>query len=75
MTVGTKLHQTLNSLESAQVSLKTFSMDTQDQNAKQEFSNYAQQLDTIVQGLKGRVNYAEQQEPTYKQYQQQNQNQ
>ena len=73
MTVGSKLHETLNSLESAQIQLKTFSMDTEDQNAKQQFSDYAQQLDSIVQGLKGRVNYAEQQEPTYKQYQQQQQ--
>ncbi|WP_028308522.1 DUF1657 domain-containing protein [Desulfitibacter alkalitolerans] len=69
MTVGQKLHQTLNSIDSACIQLKTFSMDTQDQNAKQQFINYANQLESISQGLKGRINYAEQQEPQYKQYQ------
>ena len=69
MTVGTKLHQTLNSIDAAQIQLKTFSMDTQDQNAKQQFINYANQLENISQGLKGRINYAEQEEPQYKQYQ------
>ncbi|KUO48920.1 MAG: hypothetical protein APF76_09740 [Desulfitibacter sp. BRH_c19] len=69
MTVGQKLHQALNSIDSAKIELKTFSMDTQDQNAKQQFINYANQLESISQGLKGRVNYAEQQEPQYKQYQ------
>ena len=66
MTVGTKLHQTLASLEGAVGSLKTFSLDTQDKNAKQQFNDYARQLDQIVQGLKTRTNYVESQEPGYK---------
>ncbi|NLG85655.1 MAG: DUF1657 domain-containing protein [Firmicutes bacterium] len=66
MTVGTKLHQTLASLESAVGTLKSFSLDTQDQNAKQQFDGYARQLDQIVQGLKARTNYVESQEPGYK---------
>lgn len=69
MTVGQKLHQTLNSIDSACIQLKTFSMDTQDQNAKQQFIDYANQLESISQGLKNRINYTEQQEPQYKQYQ------
>ncbi len=71
MTVGQKLHQTLNSLDAAKIQLKTFSMDTQDQNAKQQFINYANQLESITQGLKERINYVEQEEPQYKQYKQQ----
>ena len=69
MTVGQKLHQTLNSIDSACIQLKTFSMDTQDQNAKQQFINMANQLETVSQSLKQRIDYAEQQEPQYKQYQ------
>ncbi|KKM09351.1 hypothetical protein SY88_19075 [Clostridiales bacterium PH28_bin88] len=75
MTVGSKMHQTLSSLEGAVSDLKTFALDTQDQTAKQQFSSYAQQLEGIVQGLRGRVNYVEQQEPTYKMQQQQQQRQ
>ncbi|MBE3585771.1 DUF1657 domain-containing protein [Desulfofundulus thermocisternus] len=76
MTVGEKMHQTLASLESAAANLKSFSLDTQDQTAKQMFASYSQQLEDICKGLRGRVNYIEQQEPQYKvlqQRQQQNQ--
>lgn len=75
MTVGQKLHQTLASLENAVGTLKGFSLDTQDKNAKQQFDGYARQLDQIVQGLKGRTNYVENQEPSYKMSPQAKQNQ
>ncbi|GAW92000.1 DUF1657 domain-containing protein [Calderihabitans maritimus] len=70
MTIGQKMHTTLASLEGAIADFKTFALETQDQNAKQQFSAYAKQLEDITNGLKGRVNYIESQEPTYKQYQQ-----
>jgi len=66
MTVGQKMHQCLATLQGAAGDLKSFALDTQDQNAKQMFSDYAKQLENIVQGLRGRVNYIEQQEPQYK---------
>ncbi|MEW6661534.1 MAG: DUF1657 domain-containing protein [Bacillota bacterium] len=66
MTVGQKLHQCLASIETASASLKTFALDTQDKNAQTEFNNYARQLESIAQNLKGRINYVEQQEPQYK---------
>lgn len=75
MTIGEKMHQTLASLESAAANLKTFSLDTQDQTAKQMFASYSQQLEDICQGLRGRVNYIEQQEPQYKVMQPQQQQQ
>lgn len=65
MTVGTKLHQTLASLEDAKAQLKSFSLETEDQQAKANYAQWAQQLDNVVQGLSGRVNYAESQEPQY----------
>jgi len=66
MTIGTKMHQTLASLEGAAADLKTYSLETQDQGAKQMFSDLNRQLEGICQAIKGRVNYIEQQEPQYK---------
>lgn len=70
MTIGTKMHQTLTSLEGAAADLKSYALETQDKNAKKQFTDYASQLDNIAQGLKGRVNYVESQEPQYKVFQQ-----
>jgi hypothetical protein len=67
MTVGSKLQQTLASAESVKASLKTFSLDTQDQQAKQMYDQLAQNMTNIVNTLQARVNYVEQQEPQYKQ--------
>lgn len=67
MTVGSKLQQTLASAESVKASLKTFSIDTQDQQAKQMYDQLAQSMTNIVNTLQARVNYVEQQEPQYKQ--------
>ncbi|MGQ9755471.1 MAG: DUF1657 domain-containing protein [Desulfotomaculales bacterium] len=71
LTIGQKLHQTLNSLETAAAEMKTYALDTQDKTAQQMFSNYARQLEDIARGLRGRVNYVESQEPQYKVYEQQ----
>ena len=67
MTVGTQLQQTIASIQSAAASMKTFSLETQDQEAKQSFQQLAQTLDDAVLTLKGRQQYVEQQEPQYKQ--------
>ncbi|AKX94593.1 DUF1657 domain-containing protein [Neomoorella thermoacetica] len=69
MTIGTQMHQTLTSLEGAVADLKTYALQTEDKNAKKQFTDYANQLDSIAQGLKGRVNYLESQEPQYKVFQ------
>jgi len=66
MTIGTKMHTTLASLEGAAAMIKTFALETEDKTAKQMFAQYAQQLDSISQGMASRVNYIEQQEPQYK---------
>ncbi|MBU7007099.1 DUF1657 domain-containing protein [Phosphitispora fastidiosa] len=73
MTVGDKIHQTLASLEGAAANLKTFALETNDQNAKQMFNDLSGQVETISNSLKGRVNYVEQQEPQYKIQQQKQQ--
>jgi len=66
MTIGTKMHQTLVSLEGAAANLKTFALDTQDQVAKQMFMVLNQQIEGVSQVLRSRVNYIEQQEPQYR---------
>lgn len=70
MTVGTKMHQALSSIESAKASIDTFALETQDQAAKQDFYNLSKQLEGAANTLKQRVNYIEQQEPGYKMQQQ-----
>jgi len=71
MTVGEKLHQTLAQAETVAASLKSFALDTQDQQAKAMYSRMAQTMENeIIQPLKGRVNYTESQEPQYRVYQQ-----
>lgn len=66
MTVGDKLHMTLSNLESAKANLDQFGLDTQDQNAQKMYFEMAEELGNMIQSFKGRVNYAESQEPQYK---------
>ena len=47
--------------------MKIFALETQDQQAKQDFQSIAKSLDSALQTLKGRQQYIEQQEPQYKQ--------
>lgn len=66
MTVGTKIHTTLASCESAVASFKTFALDTDNQQAKQLYSQLAETMEQqILNPLRGRVNQMEQQEPQY----------
>lgn len=67
MTVATQVKQALSSLKSAQASLETFSMETQNQQAKQTFTNAATQAQTIIDSLEPRQQDIENEEPQYKQ--------
>ncbi len=71
MTVGTNMHKALADMQSLAATLKTFALETNDQQAKQQFDDYSRQLEQMSQGFKQRVNYVEGQEPTYKMQQQQ----
>ena len=68
MTVGTQLQQAIASVQSASASIKSFSLETQDQKAKKTYLQVAQTLDNAVDTLKGRQQYIESQEPKYKQH-------
>lgn len=71
MTVGKQLHQTLASLRSSKADMETYALSTEDKNAQKMYSDYANQLQQMINSFKGRVNYVEQQEPQYKAKQQQ----
>ncbi|OUM84821.1 MAG: hypothetical protein BAA01_07780 [Bacillus thermozeamaize] len=67
MTVGTKMQQTIASAESVKANLKTFALETQDQQAKQMYNQLAQSMENIISSLQSRMNYMEQEEPQYRQ--------
>lgn len=67
MTVGTKMKETIASCESTLANLHSFSLETQDQNAKQMYQNLANQQQQILDNLHARMSYIESQEPQYKQ--------
>jgi hypothetical protein len=64
---------TVNDLEKALIGaeglasqLKTFSMDTNDQQAKQTFKQLAQTTENIAQTLKSRLEFVKSEEPQYR---------
>lgn len=67
MTVGTQLQQAISSAESVAASLRTFALETQDQQAKQMFGTLSQNMDNIVSQLKARFDYVSTEEPQFKQ--------
>ncbi|KGA98565.1 hypothetical protein AJ85_19155 [Alkalihalobacillus alcalophilus ATCC 27647 = CGMCC 1.3604] len=66
MTVIAKMQQTVAGLKSAQASLETFSLETDNQQAKQLYKQMAQQTQTIVENLEPRVEQVMQEEPQYR---------
>lgn len=66
MTVGTQIQQAIASVQSIASSMKTYALETQDQQAKQTFEELAQTMEDAVMKLQQRQKYIEQQEPQYK---------
>ncbi|MDS0526922.1 DUF1657 domain-containing protein [Clostridium sp. SHJSY1] len=67
MTVGTQMQQAIAGIQSAAATMKTFALETQDKQAKQQFQQIADQLDCSLETLKQRQQFIEEQEPQYKQ--------
>ena len=65
MTVASKFATTVASAESVAANLKTFALETKDQQAKQMFQQLAQTMDNTVTQMKSRLNYIMQEEPQY----------
>lgn len=66
VTVATQLQQAISGVQSAAASMKTFSLQTEDQQAKQTFQQLSTQLDNAYNTLLQRQQYIEKQEPQYK---------
>ncbi|MGE5632958.1 MAG: DUF1657 domain-containing protein [Caulobacteraceae bacterium] len=66
MTVGTKMQETIATAESVMANLKTFALETQDQNAKQVFNTLAQTQKTIIDSLTNRLQFIQSEEPQFK---------
>jgi len=67
MTVGTQMQQAIATVQNAAATMKTFSLETQDQQAKKTFEQLAQTFDSALNELKGREQYIKNQEPQYNQ--------
>jgi hypothetical protein len=67
LTVGTQVQKAIASVQSVSASMKTFALETQDQQAKLMFQQLAQTFDGALDTLKQRQQYIEGQEPQYKQ--------
>lgn len=65
MTVSQQVKTTVASLKSAQANLETFALSTQNKQAKQMYTQAAQQAQTLVDSLQQRVTQMEGEEPTY----------
>jgi len=66
MTVSAQVKQTLAGLKGAQANFETFSLQTQNQQAKQLYTQAAQQTQSIIDQLEPRIQQLEQEEPQYK---------
>lgn len=73
MTVQTQIQQCLASAQSVEASLTQFSLETQNQQAKQMFEQLAQQQKNIITQLEGRYQQVLNEEPQFNQTQNQNQ--
>lgn len=67
MTVITNLRQTVAGLKSAQASLETFALDTDNKQAKKVYQTAAQQTQSVIDTISPRLNQVEQEEPQYRQ--------
>ena len=67
MTISNKMKQTVASAEGVLANLESFALETQDNNAKQLFQGLAQSQKSVVDSLRGRLQYIQDEEPEYKQ--------
>ena len=67
MTTKTKLEQALTSAQGLSSDLKAFSMDTDDQQAQQMFTQLSTTVDNVAQMLQSRLEFVKTEEPQYRQ--------
>jgi len=66
VTVASQVKTTVASLKSAQANLEQFALNTQNQEAKNLFTEAAAQTQQIVNQVESRVQQLENEEPQYK---------
>lgn len=66
MATVNKLEQALTSAQGLASQLKTFAMDTNDQQAKQVFNQLAQTTQNTAQVLQSRLDFVKSEEPQYR---------
>ncbi|QGU94161.1 DUF1657 domain-containing protein [Clostridium bovifaecis] len=66
MPTGNKLEQALAGAKGLSAQLKTFGLDTDNQDAKQMFNQLATNVDNVAQALQGRLDFVKQEEPQYR---------
>jgi hypothetical protein len=67
MTVVSDVKTTLAGLKSAQASFETFSLGTDNEQAKQLYQSAAQQTQTIIDSIEPRLQQIQDEEPQYRQ--------
>ncbi|KXG75463.1 DUF1657 domain-containing protein [Thermotalea metallivorans] len=67
MPTGNKLEKALASAKSLAADLKTFALDTDDQQAKQMFNQLSTTMDNVAQMLQSRFDFVQSEEPQYRQ--------
>lgn len=65
MPTGTKIETALASAKGLAADMKTFSLDTDNQDAKQMFNQLANTMSGVEQSLQSRLDFVKQQEPQY----------
>ncbi|MBC5628209.1 DUF1657 domain-containing protein [Clostridium sp. NSJ-6] len=65
MPTGTKLETALASAKGLAADMKTFSLDTDNQEAKQMFNQLASTMEDVEQQIKSRLDFVKKEEPQY----------
>ncbi|AOR23711.1 MULTISPECIES: DUF1657 domain-containing protein [Clostridium] len=65
MPTGTKLETALASAKGLAADMKTFSLDTDNQEAKQMFNQLASTMENVEQTIQSRLDFVKQEEPQY----------
>lgn len=65
MPTGTKLETALASAKGLAADMKTFSLDTDNQEAKQMFNQLADTMENVEQQIQSRLDFVQQEEPQY----------
>lgn len=67
MTVASQVKQTIAGLKSVQASFEQFALETENKQAKQMYTDAANETKQVLQAVEPRIAEIEQEEPQYKQ--------